>query len=84
MFTDLNDDSSDLEKRIEMQIGRLSIVLDDKFTLDSSLSTEIKLTFFFFPQKGSWRKTKHFQERNTKTTSVQLKSSEKKNLSFGE
>lgn len=47
MFTNLNDDSSDLEKRIEMQIGRLSIVLDDKFILDSCLSTEIKLTFFF-------------------------------------
>ena len=29
-----------------MQIGRLSIVLDDKFILESYLSTAINLTFF--------------------------------------
>lgn len=63
MFTDVNDDSSDLDKkRIEMQIGRLSIVLDDKFILVSYLSTAIDLTFF------SFRKSKASGKQNTSTS----------------
>lgn len=64
MFTDVNDDSSDLDKkkRIETQIGRLSIVLDDKFILESYLSTAINLTFF------SFRKSKAGGKQNTSTS----------------
>lgn len=70
MFTDVNDDSSDLDKkRIEMQIGRLSIVLDDKFILESCLSTAINLTFFSAKAKLAVKK-KHFHERNTQTTTL--------------
>ena len=84
MFTDLNDDSSDLEKRIEMQIGRLSIVLGDKFTLDSSLSTEIKLTFFFLSSKGKLAENKTLPRAKHKHHFRTIKIERKKNFSFGE
>ena len=60
MFTDVNDDSSDFKKRIEMQIGRLSIVLDDNFILESYLSTAINLTFFSFHKNKAGRKQNTF------------------------
>lgn len=83
MFTDVNDDSSDLDKkRIEMQIGRLSIVLDDKFILESCLSTAINLTFFFRKSKAGGKKKTLPRAKHTNYYPV-IKIERKEMLSFG-